>query len=43
MNLLACSAPGFTFAIAHDDSDKATGLAWMTGTMRDNYERYAQY
>jgi hypothetical protein len=39
MNLLAASAPGFSYLIATDDSGLATGLAWMTGTMRDNVER----
>jgi hypothetical protein len=40
MNLLAGSAPGFSHSIATDDTGLATGLAWMTGTMRDNFERY---
>ena len=40
MNLLAASAPGFSYSIAMDDEGKATGIAWMTGTMRDNFERY---
>ena len=40
MNLLAGSAPGFSYSIATDDTGLATGLAWMTGTMRDNFESY---
>jgi hypothetical protein len=40
MNLLSASAPGFCYSIAMDDEGKATGIAWMTGTMRDNFERY---
>jgi len=39
MNLLAASAPGFSYSISTDDSGIATGLAWMTGTTRDNFER----
>ena len=40
MDLLASSAPGFSYSISMDDEGKATGLAWMTGTTRDNFERY---
>ena len=39
MNLLSSSARGFTYAVATDDNNQATGLVWMTGTMRDNFER----
>ena len=39
MNLLAGSAEGFSYSIATDDDGVATGIAWMTGTMRDNFER----
>ena len=40
MNLLSSSARGFLYSISVDDNDKATGMAWMTGTMRDNFKRY---
>ena len=39
MNLLAGSAEGFSYSIATDDDGVVTGIAWMTGTMRDNFER----
>ena len=39
MNLLSSSARGFTYAVATDDNNQATGLVWMTGTMQDNFER----
>ena len=40
INLLASSVAGFSYSMSMDDEGKATGLAWMTGTMRDNFERY---
>ena len=38
-NLLAGSAEGFFYSITTDDDGVTTGLAWMTGTARDNFER----
>ena len=43
MDLLASSAGGFSYYIAMYDDGKATGLVWMTGTMRDNFERDGQH
>ena len=40
MNLLAASAPGISYLSTTNDTGLATGLTCMTGTTRNNFERY---
>ena len=34
---------GFSYRFAYGNDNKANGLVWMTGTMRDNFKRFGSF
>ena len=34
---------GFSYRIAYDNDNKANGIVWMTGTMRENFHRFGSF
>ena len=43
MNELQSKCEGFSYRFAYGTDNKANGLVWMTGTMRENFKRFGSF